>query len=137
MHGIERMAEPEEVAEIRGASGTPSPVAIGRVRRTRDRAEGDGVAAEHHAALRVARMQGETLGRKTDDAFDERLVEAYPVRSLVDIGAGLFQDRLRFLVEEVHADFGEDGERRLMNGFELIFRNGGNGRERQARLRRP
>src|SRR4029077_2744029 len=108
MHGIERMAEPEKVAEIRGASGTPSPVAIGRVRRARDRAESDGIAAELHAATRVARMQGESLGCKADDAFDERLVEAHPVGSLVDIRSGLLQDRLRFLMEEVHADFGKD-----------------------------
>ena len=136
MNGIESLPEPQEILIVAIISWTAAAVTIERVRRAGDRTESHVFIADDYVSLRVARVQREALRRETDLRFDERGIEAHAVRPGIDVRAGLAEDRLGLVVEDIDADFLQYRERGSMNGFELVSRDELDGRKPRARLGR-
>ena len=120
---VERLPEADEVAVVGDRPGPPAAGAIEGVGRARHRAEGDVTTADRKAARGIARMQGEGPRREADPGLDQRRVEAHPLRSRIDVGAGASQDRPRLFVQDIDADLLEHRQGGLMNRFELVFRD--------------
>ena len=114
----------------------PSALAIERVGRARDRAKGDMIAADDDVARGVSRMQREAFRREADFRFDERGIEAHPIRGGIDVRAGVFEERLGLVVQNVDADFLQNRQRGLMDRLRVrLSRRDRRGRSAIAAVR--
>ena len=66
LHGVERLTETQKILIILVIARTTTAVTIRHIRRARNRAERDGILADHNIIFRIARVKNEALRRKTD-----------------------------------------------------------------------
>ena len=135
MHAVDALAEPDKIAEVAPVAGPASAVAVKAVGGAANRAESGVIAADGQRAGGIARMQGEGFWRLADLRFDQRRVKAHALRASFDIGAGVFQNGARFLVQHIKADFGKHPQRGAVDRLELVRRDSGHRRVGVAGLR--
>src|SRR5271169_5340383 len=134
MDTVEGLAEADEVLKVAMDARPASPVAVESVGRACDRRESGKGAADDEVARRVVGVELELPRRLADLRLDERGVKMNAIRGRIDIGATRFQNRLGLGMEEVHADFLEDGERSVMNCLQFVGRQQIDGFEAQPWL---
>ena len=84
------------------------------------RPEIDVVAANRQAVLGVSRVESELRGR-LGDAFEHKGArETNTLAAGRHLGAGGFQNPREIPIEEIHADFFQHLERRIVNGLDLV-----------------
>ena len=115
--GLRHLVEVGEVIE-RGPSAPA--LQVGDERRPVDRRRDHVVAAEDHRAGLVPGLELEGRGRLGHVFHDECPLEADSV--FLDPHAGLPEEVLRPLVQEIDADLFEDGHRLLVDGVDFLGR---------------
>ncbi len=98
----------------------PTVVEIHGVGGAGDGGEVDVIAAEGEAMSGIARMQREAGGHRLELLQDQAAVEANALRSGLDLGAGLLQDRQSLLGEEIHAELFQHPERGIVDALQGI-----------------
>jgi len=130
--GVEDLPHLDEVPVVVPVAVAPVASQAGDEGRAGNRRVDDVVAAEHEVSVGVAAVQGELVWRRRDQAFDEVGVKPDPLA--VDVGAGVGQLAAGGVVEEVDAGLGEDPQRRLVDGLELVVGHGTDGVEQHPGL---
>ena len=117
---VEQLRESQQVLVVLAVAGAPAAVEVGDVGRAPDRPERHPVAAELDVTLGVPGMERERSGRRLDRLGDHLRVEPNALR----VGVGMRSCRLEHLagigIEEVHADLGQDAQRRDVDRLELV-----------------
>ena len=131
----QHLPQAQELLVVLEIADPPPALEIAGVGRAAHGAEDQPVAAEDERALRVAAMEAEGLRRLADLRLDQIGREADAVAVGRDIGAGLCQERLGLVVQDIDADFLQDRQRRAVDGLELVVGDSGHRIERPARLR--
>ncbi len=120
MDHSEGLAEANKILIVAVIPLSATACAVERIGRACHGTESDIATANRQIADRIARMKLELLGRESDLGLDERARQSHSVRIRLQIGASFPQDRSRAVVQEIHADFLEDGERGSMDGFDFV-----------------
>ena len=120
VHAVEHLAQAEQVAEVVAGALEALAVEPPDVRRAGDAPEGDVIAADRQGVRRVAGVQAERRRTGGDRLDHHRRIEADPRRVVGHVGTGGAQELAGVWIEEVHADLGEDPQRRIVDRLELV-----------------
>ena len=88
MDGVERLAQPQEVAERGAVARAANAVEADDVRRAADRSEREIVATDRECVFRVPRVHLERRRTRLDQVGHQLWVEADTVGARLDLGAG-------------------------------------------------
>ena len=116
---VQRLHQPQQVAEVVAVAGATTTVEIGHVGGAGHRAERQMVAADREMVGRVGGVQRELAGCGGDDRGDHLGIEAHHL-VVVQRGAGAGEQRSRLGVEDLHPDLAQDSQRGLMDRLDLI-----------------
>ena len=128
VHDVQRLRQPQQLAVVLvvALAATVDPVV--HAGRTGDQAEVDGVAAQAHRVVRVARGQHH-LGRRLGGQIgDQGAVKAHEAAGMIDVGSGRLQDRQRLGTHEFDADLLQDPHRGVVDPFDLLVVEDAQGR---------
>ncbi len=132
VHDVETLAQLQEVTEILLRARAAAAVGVGAVRRAGYLAEGDPVVAELHMARRVARVQDKSCGCGGHGLQDQATIDAHALAFYPR--PRMLKNIARFGVQEIHADFFEDGQRGVVDRLDLVGGQNFRRRELPARL---
>ena len=118
---IERLAEADQIVEVRLIAGPPPAGDIGDVGGAGNSAESQPAAADLEIVLGVACVKLVSGGRLRHALHDQCAIEAHPVCPGLDIGASVSQKVVGAGMEKVHPDLFEDGQRRVLDRGEAVF----------------
>ena len=119
MQARRHIGELHEIAEILDRRVTPPAIEIAHERRPVDRREHRGVAADLHAALGVAGMLGEYLGRRRDQRAGQAAGQAHAYPLHVGAGVAPYGEGL-FVVMEIDADLRQDDFGVVLDNLEAL-----------------
>ena len=121
--GVERLSQAEQVLVVDAVADPPPAVQVGYVRRAADRPERHPVATELQVVGRVPGVERERRRRGLDRLGDHVRIEPDALRVRRRLRAGRLQHFPRVGVEEVHAELGQDTQRRLVDRLDLVGRH--------------
>ncbi|MCY1302058.1 hypothetical protein D9M70_516980 [compost metagenome] len=122
VHDVVGLGELYQLAEVFMVAGAAAAITIGDEGRAGDLGEDEIVAADRDVARRVAGVHREGRRHGGDHVHDQPAVEAHSVGAGRHVGADGLHPVACFRQDDVHADLFEDGQRRVMDRFERIFR---------------
>ena len=119
---VERADEPDVVAEVGEVAGPASAIQVVGEGRTADRREHEVAAAEDDVPLRVPRVERELAGRGRDQRLDVGRVQAHLPGASVHHRAGSGERVQGSVAQDLHADLGQDPQRREVDRLDLVVR---------------
>ncbi len=120
---VEALGEAQQVPIVGEIARPSTAVEIGAIRRAADGAEIDAVVAEDEVVGGIAGMNPELRRRRGQRALDQAPIHPHPLPGWLDLGPRGAEDVPGFRQEDVEPDLLEDGERRLVDGLDLVRRD--------------
>src|SRR5437867_6355642 len=120
LNDVQALAEAYQIAVVLETTGPASTVKIGDIGRARDRTEVEIVSAGGEIVLGISRVKRE-FGGCLGNVIEHKIArKAHTLRAWRDFGARGFKNAERFFIEEIHADFFQHLEGRIVDRLDLV-----------------